>query len=221
MTRTYLVQYGRPAFVGRFRLSEQAACGVATRGDRVVIRGPRGLEIGTVLCEPAERFRQDGDDAGEILRHATLADQAAAERCEALGSDILAAADAASLPISFVDVEVSLDGTAAILHGLPWGECDASPLFARLSDRFGLAVRFLDLSRSSTAPEPPEPAHAGCGKPGCGSESGGCSSCDTGGGCSTGSCSRGKVKSADELTAYFADLRRKMEAEVLSRTPLV
>jgi hypothetical protein len=29
------------------------------------------------------------------------------------------------------------------------------------------------------------------------------------------------VKSADELAAYFSDLRRKMEAEVLSRTPLV
>jgi hypothetical protein len=109
-----------------------------------------------------------------------------------------------------------------VLHGLPWGECDASPVFAALSDRFGLAVRLLDLSRVPTAGDPPEPAHAGCGKPGCGSGSGGCSSCGTGsgGGCSTGSCSRGKVKSADDLTAYFSDLRKKMEAQAASRTPL-
>ncbi|MCE9568281.1 MAG: hypothetical protein K8U57_40290, partial [Planctomycetes bacterium] len=58
----------------------------------------------------------------------------------------------------------------------------------------------------------------GCGKPGCGTESGG--GCSTGGGCSSGSCSRGSVKSADELTAHFAELRQKMEAAGLARTPL-
>ena len=83
-------------------------------------------------------------------------------------------------------------------------------------------MKLLDLSRSPTAKD--EPASAGCGKPGCGSSGGGCStgSCGTGGGgCSTGSCSKGKVKSADELTAYFADLRHKMEADAARRTPLV
>jgi len=29
------------------------------------------------------------------------------------------------------------------------------------------------------------------------------------------------VKTADELTAYFADLRQKMEAQGVGRTPLV
>jgi hypothetical protein len=79
----------------------------------------------------------------------------------------------------------------------------------------------LDLSRPVTATDPPAPAEAGCGKPGCGSGGGGCSSCGTGGGCSTGSCSRGQVKSADDLTAYFTDLRQKMEAAGVARTPLV
>ena len=116
-----------------------------------------------------------------------------------------------------MDVELLCDGTA-ILHGLPWAECDATPLFEELSARFGVSVRLLDLSQIPTPT--PEPSSGGCGKPGCGSEAGGCStgSCGTGGGCSTGSCSKGSVKSADELTAYFADLRRKMEAT--TRTPL-
>jgi hypothetical protein len=54
-----------------------------------------------------------------------------------------------------------------------------------------------------------------CGQPDCGTGSG-CSSCSTGG-CSTGSCSKGSVKSAEELTSFFTDLREKMHA----RTPLV
>jgi hypothetical protein len=70
----------------------------------------------------------------------------------------------------------------------------------------------------------PKQAADGCGKQDCGSGAGGCSSCGTDGaskgGCSTSSCSRDKVKSADELTAYFADLRQKMEAAGAARTPL-
>jgi hypothetical protein len=215
----YLVQYGRSAFVGRFRSAEAVAF---ARGDRVVVRGPRGLELGTVLCEPAAHVSGAADPDGDLLRHSTAEDDAAAARHDALGRDVLAAADASGLPIAFVDIEVSLDGIAAVLHGLPWGGCDATPLFEQLSERFGLAVRLLDLSHAPTANDPPDPATAGCGKPGCGSEGGGCStgSCGTGGGCSTGSCSRGKVKSAADLTAYFADLRQKMEELSQTRTPL-
>ena len=74
-----------------------------------------------------------------------------------------------------------------------------------------MPVRLLDVTRTATAPDPPD---AGCGKPGCGTTGGGCSTCGTGG------CSRGAVKSADDLTAYFADLRQKMDAASAGRTPL-
>jgi hypothetical protein len=127
-----------------------------------------------------------------------------------------AAAAARNLPLAFVDVELTADGSA-ILHALPWDACDATPLLEDLAARSGLAVRLFDLSRRVT---PAEPAARGCGKPGCGTDAGGCSTCGTGGGCSSGSCSRDSVKSADELTAYFADLRGKMEAAGLARTPL-
>ena len=222
MPAAYLVQYGRSAFVGRFHAP---ASGPLARGERVVVRGPRGVELGAVLCEPADRFTRPDDPAdGDILRPAAPADDTAAARADALGAELLAAADeaaaAADLPLSFVDSEVSLDGASAVLHGLPWAACDASPVFEALSARFGLAVRLLDLSRTPTAADPPDPTTAKCSKPGCGTDAGGCSSCGTGGGCSTGSCSKGKVKSADELTAYFADLRRKMEASADARTPL-
>jgi hypothetical protein len=83
--------------------------------------------------------------------------------------------------------------------------------------QFGYTVRLLDFSRGPVAKDEQQP---GCGKPDCGAGSGGCSSCGTGGGCSTGSCSRGSVKSADDLTAYFRDLRTKMEQHANGRTPL-
>lgn len=206
----FLVRYGRPGFVGRF------ACDLPlARGDRVVLRGPRGVEFGEVLLA-----LESTESEGEILRPATAGDETEAAAFDACGQELLAAASesAGDLPLAFVDVEVTLDGVA-VLHALPWGECDATALLEELGRRFGLAARLLDLSRT---PVPTEPAAAekGCGKPGCGTASGGCSSCGTGGGCSTGSCSRGSVKTADELTAYFADLRTKMEAAGIARTPL-
>lgn len=205
MTAAVLVQYGRPGYVGWFR-----AAGELARGDRAVIRGPRGLELGAVLCAAAERFPTDED--GDVLRPATPADDAAADRADALARDLLDAADAlaAGLPVAFPDAEVALDSAAAVLHAVPWAACDLDPLLSALADRFGLPVRLLDLSRTPANPDPPAPT---CGKPDCGSGGG----CGTGGGCSTGSCSRGAVKSADELTAYFAGLRGKMEA---ARVPL-
>jgi hypothetical protein len=219
--RVYLVQYGRPGFVGRFRGDLALA-----RGDRVVVRGPRGTEFGEVLVEPAGGFAAPDD--GELLRAAAPDDDAEAAKLDARGQELLAAADTRAgelgLPLAFADVEVTLDGTA-VLHALPWAACDATPLLDELAARAGFAVRLLDLSRAPVAKDP-MPA-AGCGKPGCGSESGGggCSTCGTGtagtgGGCSSGSCSRGAVKSPEELTAYFADLRRKMEDAGIVRTPL-
>lgn len=204
---TYLIQYGRPGFLGRFH-----SVLPLTRGQRVVVRTVRGTELGEVMLA----VEGTGDD-GDVLRLATEGDEAAAS---ASAQELLdAAGDGAlehALPLAFVDVETTLDGVA-ILHALPWDSCDATALLDDLSQRFGVAVRLLDLSRSPTAKD--EPSRGGCGKPGCGTESGG--GCSTGGGCSSGGgCSRGSVKSADELTAHFAALRRQMEAAGLTRTPL-
>ena len=210
MIHRYLTQYGRLGFVGQFRSEFLLA-----RGDRVVVRGPRGIELADILVAP-ERF--SGPDDGDVLRPATRADDAEASRLDARAQELLASASARGselgLPLAFVDIEVTLDGTA-ILHALPWDACDATALLDAGATCAGLAVRLLDLSRSPTANDPPA---TGCGKPGCGSESGG-GGCSTGG-CSSGSCSRGAVKSSEELTAYFADLRRKMEDARLARTPL-
>lgn len=219
---SYLVQYGRAAFVGRFPADLPFGCG---RGDRVLLRGPRGPELGTVLCRTDDRFGRSIAEGGGLLRLATPDDEERADRLERRGLELLASAQERAvemgLSLSLIDSEVSFDERTADLHGLPWGECDATALFEELSARFGLTVRLLDLSRQPTAADEPPPASSGgCGSGGCGT-GGGCSSCSTSSGCSTGSCSKNKVKSAGELTAYFADLRRQMEDDTARRTPLV
>ncbi len=209
---TLLVQYGRSAFVGGFTADGDAP----PRGTAVVVQSPRGVEIGTVLGPVAERFAgQVNETGGAVLRAITPADEAAVGVAAELAAQILDTADRSGRPVTFLDCEVTLDRRGAVLHVVPWQACDLDPVLAELSDTFGLAVRLLDVSRTPTLQDPPEPKLT-CDKPDCGTGEGGCSSCGTGGGCSTGSCSKGSVKSADELTAYFADLRRQMERQPLN-----
>jgi hypothetical protein len=177
-----------------------------------VVHGPRGVEIGDVLLSSDCVDSADG----EVLRIATERDDEDAARLSERAQLVLAAASAcgAGLRLSFVDVEATFDGTV-ILHAIAWETSDASGLLDELEEQFGLRVRMLDLALIATTKET-----AGCGKPNCGSGSGGCSSCGNGGGCSTGSCSRGTVKSAEELATYFAGLRQQMELTGFVRTPL-
>jgi hypothetical protein len=196
---SYLVNYGQAGYLGRF----SAAAGYR-RDHRVVVRTARGLELGTVLGE-AGFMGPDG--TGEVLRAATSEDEAAARECRQRAATILADAQALAgslaLPLLFLDGEILLDGREAILQAVHWSECDATPLFEQLSARHGLLVKLADLTAQ------PKAASGGCDV--CGAEKSGCDSCGTGGGCSSGSCSRGSVKSAEDLTAYFAGLRQQME----------
>jgi hypothetical protein len=195
----YLVTYGHGAYLGRFR-----AAAAYVRDDRVVVRTDRGVEAGTV------RERATGTAVilvGEVLRPLTAEDEAATarhrEQLVTILADAEATAAALGLPLLFLDGELLLDGSQAILQAVHWADCDASPLFAELSARHGLTVKLTDLTTT------PKPA-TGCST--CGAEKSGCDTCGTGGGCSTGSCSKGSVKSADDLTAYFAGLRKQMDA---------
>ena len=204
-----LVRYGKLGLLG---LANPQAGFETGRSNAIVVETARGLELGTVL---ESNCRTAVGEPCTIQRIATSDDIAAAKRNEAFAQDLLSAAEAAGLPIAFIDIEVSLDRTGAVLHALPFAPCDASPLLAELSDRFGLTVRLLDLSRAKGFTDPPDRGKMMCCKPDCGTGSG-CSSCSSGG-CSTGSCSKGAVKSAAELTAYFTELREKLHA----RMPLV
>lgn len=222
----WLIQYGRAGYVGRFRWVESAeASGAAVplqRGDAVVIRTQRGIELGSVLC-PAQRPAQ-ALPLGELLRLANADDreheQHLRNREANLLHDFTAQVSQQQLPVMAIDVEVLFDGQIAVVELLPWGECDLSPVVEALCRQHGLVVQLYDLTQVPQAKLSGDTPT--CGKPDCGSTSGGgCSSCGSGtSGCSSGSCSRGQVKDADDLTRYFAHLRQQMESQS-RRTPLV
>jgi len=201
----YLVNYGNAAFLGRFVGDARR-----DRGDRVVLRTLRGLEIGSVLCEDSSTLPSDGD----LVRHASSDEENQHSRNRDAAALALHQIDSADVLI--VDLEYLLDDSPAFASVVADPSSDLNSLGDSLSRQLNRPVLIQNLG---IAPAP-APAASGCGKPGCGSTpGGGCGDCGTGGGCSTGSCSKGSVKNAGELTDYFAGLRKQMEATT-ARIPL-
>lgn len=212
----YLVSYGRAGDFGRFRPSAPLAC---RRGDRVVIRGSQGLELGSVLCPATSGHAPflSRTALGEILRLAGPDDLRAAEAQRQRGLRLFEQGrhlvQELALPLEIVDVDVLLDGDRAIIYHLRREECDFRPLVSQLSRAHDLLILMQNLAEPAELHDDHE---HGCGKPGCGKTEGGtCSTCGSGGGC--GTCSSGTHK--DEITAYLLGRRQMLEERV--RTPLL
>jgi cell fate regulator YaaT (PSP1 superfamily) len=194
----YLVGYGLRGDFGRFRPTRLLEC---RRGDRVVVRTSRGLEVGEVLREATDRHARflPNTTVGALLRAAADEDERRHEaqrgRAGALFDRARSLAGELGLPLEPLDAEVLFEGDYAVLHQLRWAECDVRPFVSTLSREFALRLELADLA----APAPEEAP--GCGR--CGP--GGCGSCGSGGGC--GSCGA----KAEDVRAYFAGLRQKME----------
>src|SRR5262245_43673581 len=67
-TPEYLVSHGKTGALGRFVAASPEPY---RRGDRVVVRGERGLTVGVVLCETTERQARllGGVSQGQLLGH--------------------------------------------------------------------------------------------------------------------------------------------------------
>jgi hypothetical protein len=205
MNHEYLLTYGVLGDFGRFHSPRPLSC---SRGDRAVIRTPRGLEIGAVLrpATPGHAHFLPNTSVGALLRLTTTDDERTAVRLQARTAEFCdeasRTAGALDLPLAILDAEMLLDGEHAVLHFVRWQDCDIRPLISGLSKQFALSVLVQDLTH---APE----EHHGCGD--CGS--GGCGDCGPGG---CGSC--GSAKPA-EVQEYFAGLREKMIQQ--NRMPLL
>jgi hypothetical protein len=176
--REYLVRYGIHGLLGCYRA---AAPLELTRGDDVVIRSSRGVEIGTVLrpfpAALADCFPTTGD--GPLLRRPTSEDRSRQLATTRLSTYLLARGqqliDQLGLSLALLEAEVLLEGDHAILHGLVWDDT-ASParLVKALGNELSLSLDFFDL-------RPPQQPHMGCGS------CGGCGSCSSKG-CKPGRC---------------------------------
>src|SRR5262245_20546115 len=136
----YLVHHGAAGHLGRFRA---VAGGEFSRGATVVVRGRRGLELGDVMLQATgDRALLPDDFVGDLIRAATDDDLAATTRNRVFGQRLFDAASACAkntaAPISFVDVEVALDGTSAVLHGMRLAPGDVGPLLAQLGEEHSI-----------------------------------------------------------------------------------
>jgi hypothetical protein len=195
----YLVGYGLQGEFGRFRPFRPILC---RRGDRVVVRSLRGLEVGAVLREATALHAHflPNTTLGQLLRLPTPDDEQQEQAQQRRGRQLLeraaGLAEEFGLPLEVLDAEVLLDGAHAVLHHLRWQDCDVRPFVSALSREFEVQLTLADL-----AGPPPEEDH-GCGS--CGS--GNCGSCGSKGGCGTCGSAR-----PEDVQAYFAELRQKME----------
>lgn len=203
----YLLSFGRSGAFGRFRA---AASLRPRRGERVVVRGPRGLEIAEVLrpATPQHAHFLPNTSVGQLLRRLTADDERTEQAMRLRGQQLLERAQQLAeelrLPLVLLEAEVLLDGEHAVLHHLCESAADVRPFVSTLSREFELHITLSDWS----GPVETEQEEHGCGKPNCGrGEDGGCSTCGSSG---CGSC--GTAKPPD-MELYFAQLREQMESQ--------
>ncbi len=190
MGRAYLIRYGLARAVARFAADPDSGPVAFERGEAVVIRTHRGVELGEVLAKAPDAF-DPGTPAAPILRAAGPADLArarevAGERASRFDA-CLSVFEGGRWPLEPIDAEPLLDEGRTVLHYLGPHRLDASGLVAALRERCGLDVVLepagLDVAEEDLEAAA-EPEAAGCGS--CGSSGGG--GCGTSGGCSTGGC---------------------------------
>lgn len=217
----YLVQYGKSGGLGCF-LAEQPL--LLPRGVSVLVQTPRGREVG-IAVRPATLLQArllGAVASGTLLRMLDASEIAAhVGRSEALFADIRKIVVDARQAVEVVDLDLCFDEDRAILHVVAAPDVDLTPFVQRIADRFALDVRIENLASPSPAVEDHEDhGDHGCGKPDCGKadgastgESGGCSTCSSGSGCSTG-CGTANV----DWRSYFVGLRERMPS---ARRPLL
>jgi cell fate regulator YaaT (PSP1 superfamily) len=174
----YLVSYGAEVFISRFAPVSPLHC---QRGEQVIVRSHRGLELGTVLCEsgPAHAQCLHSTSVGELLRRATPEDEAL-EPFSALGIRVFDEARRLvrerQLSLDIVDVEVLLEPRTLIVHYLRTGKWNLRPLVEALGRRFEALVELKDLALGIATEygdhhqERVCHSNGGCGSGGCGAK---------------------------------------------------
>jgi hypothetical protein len=145
------------------------------RGARVIVRTPRGLEIGDVVAPPDPAGFASAQPDGVILRRMTVEDQL-------LEARLLKKRDAAydacrrqladrGIEAVLLDVEHLFDGQTLVFYFLGTPPPEIEALTAELAETYDAAAQFRQFTDTLLA---------GCG-PDCGTEEGGgCKSCSTG-----------------------------------------
>ncbi len=179
MTHAYLVRMGEFGAVGRFRSADAAAY---QRGQRVVCRTSRGLEIGEVLGPSTHSENDQARHDGDLLRRMSVEDELLNERLQRHQDEAFQACvdllKSRRISASLMDVELLFDGSACYFYFLGDPPAEIAAVTDELAKTYHATAqieRFRDTLLQ------------GCG-PDCGTEAGG--------GCSQGGCSACSISSA-------------------------
>lgn len=167
MSVVYLVRYGSVPEVSRFVHRSEA---VLSRGETVVVRTHRGLQLGSLLERTSQSLAGDEELEAEIVRPATLADEMQArqltERCEAEFQDWCRRIVLWNLSVELIDLEWTLDAGKQILYVLA-ERGPATTTLALQAAAEGLGViEVQPVSAEGLVTMPA--AGGGCGTGGCG-----------------------------------------------------
>jgi cell fate regulator YaaT (PSP1 superfamily) len=164
----YVVRYGRVKFVAGCR--EQAGQ-VHARGDRVVIRSDRGVELAEVLCPASERTARflENPLAGEILRQATAEDLAQDVAHQQAQHDAFTTCQeliaARRLQMKLVDVEIILGRERIIFYYLAEKRVDFRELVKDLARALRTRIEMRQIGVRDEAKLLAD--YGDCGKPVC------------------------------------------------------
>jgi hypothetical protein len=172
----YLIRYGVMGYVGRFRASPDCG-GPFDRGQAVVIRTDRGVELGEVLIPLDEAGAARASEHQRLIRPAGPEDLDRSRRAEASRTDRFAIChrvlEEEGWPWGLIDVEPLLEDGATVLQYLGPHHLDVAAIRARFRMTCGLDVVLEPVGTDfDGAGEMAADAGGGCGSGGCGS--GGC-----------------------------------------------
>jgi len=169
----HLVRVGAMGQVGRFAPVDAARY---ERGRRVIVRTPRGLEVGEVLTPPPLTNEKAWSD-GPLLRAMTNEDEMLEARLQMRRNDAFEVCSARvaelGIGVQLLDVEHLFDGKNLVFYFLGDQPPELTSLVEELTEQYDTTVEFRQFADALTT---------GCG-PGCGTSEatgGGCGSCGTG-----------------------------------------
>jgi cell fate regulator YaaT (PSP1 superfamily) len=165
---SYLVRHGAMRFLGEFA----PAAGVAARrGDSVVVRSERGVEVGEILCPatPQTVAAIPEPTRGELLRVTTAADRAKLGQLRELRDVDYAAGTRLiahhKLPMQLVDVERLFGGERIIFYFLSENRVDFRELVKSMAREFHTRIELRQIGVRDEAKLLAD--YGDCGKPVC------------------------------------------------------
>jgi cell fate regulator YaaT (PSP1 superfamily) len=170
MARRYIVRYGALRHVAEF--TAKPPSDEFARGDQVIIRSPRGMEWGEVLCVATDRTRTylgTSEPSGKLLRSASPEDERTRDEVwNRERTDFDAARQMIlehKLPMQLVDCEYLFGGERIVFYFLAESRVDFRELVKSLARAFQTRIEMRQIGIRDEAKLLAD--YGDCGKPTC------------------------------------------------------